>query len=65
MNGDHEPQPERLLKIDEVMERTSLSRSYIYALMKKDEFPKQRKLGHKCSRWGESAIEAWIRSVAA
>ena len=57
--------PERLLKISEVMARTSLSRSHIYALMKAGDFPPQRKLGHKCSRWVETEIDAWTRGIAA
>lgn len=59
------PQPVRLLKIAEVMHRTSLSRSTIYALIEKGKFPQQRKLGHKCSRWVESEIDAWTREIAA
>ena len=58
-------QPIRLLKINEVMDRTSLSRSTIYALIEKGKFPSQRKLGRKCSRWVESEIDAWTREIAA
>lgn len=55
--------PERLIKLSEVMARTSLSRAHIYALIKKGAFPIQRKLGNKCSRWLESEIDAWTRSL--
>lgn len=58
-------QPERLLKIDEVMRRTSLSRTHLYALIKRGEFPAQRKMGYKCSRWVESEIDAWVGKLAA
>ncbi len=58
-------QPIRLLKINEVIDRTSLSRSTIYALIEKGKFPSQRKLGPKCSRWVESEIDAWTREIAA
>lgn len=60
-----EQPPERLLKIGEVMARVSLSRSHIYALIERGDFPTQRKLGHRCSRWVESEIDAWTRGVAA
>lgn len=56
--------PVRLLKITEVMHRTSLSRSAIYERIEKGEFPRQRKLGHKCSRWVESEVDAWVNKVA-
>ncbi|NIJ15619.1 AlpA family phage regulatory protein [Sphingobium vermicomposti] len=58
-------QPERLLRIDEVMRRTSLSRTHLYALIKRGEFPAQRKMGYKCSRWVESEIDAWVGKLAA
>jgi prophage regulatory protein len=57
--------PERLIKITEVMERTSLSRSHIYTLIERGVFPAQRKLGHRCVRWVESEVDAWTRGVAA
>jgi len=57
--------PERLLKIDEVMRRTSLSRTHLYALIKRGDFPAQRKMGYKCSRWVESEIEEWVGKLAA
>ncbi|WP_103096443.1 AlpA family phage regulatory protein [Novosphingobium guangzhouense] len=57
-------QPERLLKISEVMDRTSLSRAHIYTLMSRGDFPAQRKLGHRCVRWVESEVDAWTRRVA-
>lgn len=57
--------PERLIKITEVMARTSLSRSHIYALIERGDFPAQRKLGHRCARWVESEVDAWTRGIAA
>ncbi|CDO35788.1 AlpA family transcriptional regulator [Novosphingobium sp. KN65.2] len=58
-------QAERLLKIGEVIERTSLSRSHIYALIERGDFPAQRKLGYKCSRWVEREVDAWLEKAAA
>lgn len=58
-------EPARLLRINEVIERTALSRSHIYALIKQDRFPAQRQLGRKCARWVEADIDAWIRDQAA
>lgn len=50
----------RLLRIEQVMEITALGRSTIYDRMKRGQFPERRKLGHRCSRWAESDITAWI-----
>lgn len=52
----------RLLRMADVMERTALSRSYIYARIKRGEFPKPLSLGHKCSRWTSDEIDAWVKS---
>lgn len=60
----HTPGNDRLITISEVMERTSLSRSYIHALVKKGQFPKQIKMGPKCSRWSEALIDKWIAEKA-
>ena len=51
-----------LLKIDDVMERTTLSRSTIYAMMKAGAFPKQIHLSERKSRWTNDDINAWIQS---
>jgi prophage regulatory protein len=50
----------RLLRIADVVEMTSFSRSYIYAKIRRGEFPKQISLGAKCSRWHPDDVEAWI-----
>ncbi|WP_227711036.1 helix-turn-helix transcriptional regulator [Novosphingobium ovatum] len=51
----------RLLRITDVMERTTLSRSYIYAKVRRGEFPAPISLGSKCSRWHVADVDAWIR----
>lgn len=58
------PQPERFLRINDVVARTALSRSHIYALVGREEFPAPRRLGAKCSRWIESEIDAWIAKAS-
>lgn len=53
---------ERLLRLDDVKDRTSLPQSTIYALMCKGEFPKNVKRG-KTALWLESEIDGYIRSL--
>lgn len=55
---------DRLLKIADVMSCTALSRSHIYTLISRGQFPAPRKLGPKCSRWVESEVAAWMRNAA-
>lgn len=50
----------RLLKLPEVIERTGLSRSTIYAQAGKGLFPKVVKLGLRSSAWVESEVDSWL-----
>lgn len=52
--------PDRFLRISDVVARTALSRSHIYNLIGRDQFPAPRRLGTRCSRWIESEVDAWI-----
>lgn len=50
----------RLIRRKEVQIKTGLWASSIYALMKKDEFPKPITLSTRRVAWIESDIEKWI-----
>ena len=50
----------RLLKVKNVIEITGVSRSHLYALAQKGEFPKQVKLTERSSAWVESEVQDWI-----
>jgi len=50
----------RLIKLKEVIEKTSLGRSTIYEFMTKGRFPKQVSLGAKSVAWLESEVDDWI-----
>lgn len=50
----------RLIKLKEVIEKTSLGRSTIYEYMTKGTFPKQVSLGAKSVAWLESEVDDWI-----
>tara|TARA_B100000700_G_scaffold190284_1_gene209713 strand:+ start:6256 stop:6501 length:246 start_codon:yes stop_codon:yes gene_type:complete len=51
---------EKFLRIREVQGFSGLSRSQIYALVAKGEFPKQIKVSEKASAWLLSELEAWM-----
>lgn len=53
---------ERLLRRNEVENRTGLSRATIYRRMDEATFPKQLKLSGNISVWRESEISNWIAS---
>lgn len=53
---------ESILRLPQVKQRTALSRSTIYALIKADSFPKQISLGPRAVGFLGSEIDAWIES---
>lgn len=53
---------ERLLRIDDVIGFTGLSRGSIYNYIKQGKFPKNRKFG-KSSFWSYNEVQQWIAGV--
>ena len=56
---------ERFLRITDVQAFCGLSRSQIYALVAKGEFPRQVKVSEKASAWLLSEWEAWMQKRVA
>ena len=52
----------RLLTLAEVIKRTSMSRSVIYAQMKAGVFPARVRVGARSVRWIEAEVHEFIRS---
>lgn len=52
----------RILRMPEVVARTGLSRSTIYARMSEGTFPPQISLGGRAVGWLETSIDEWIRN---
>ncbi|HGS5146677.1 helix-turn-helix transcriptional regulator [Vibrio diabolicus] len=50
----------RLIRLKEVIEKTGLSRAYVYKLMAAGSFPKSVSLGYRCVAWVESEVEDWV-----
>ena len=50
----------RLIKLDSVVEITTLSVPTIYRLMKNDQFPKQIMVSERSARWSESEVLEYI-----
>ena len=53
---------QQLLRITEVMARTTLSKRTIYRKMNEGTFPKSRRINNRTIAWVESEIEEWIES---
>jgi prophage regulatory protein len=52
----------RVIKISEVKDLTTLSNATIYRLIKLGEFPKQLKLAERSSGWLLEEINNWLES---
>lgn len=53
---------ERILRIKEVMARTGLKRTTLYAKINQGTFPRQLRISERCSGWRQSEIEEWLRN---
>lgn len=51
---------QKFLRLPAVKDYTGLSRSSIYALMEKREFPSQIKIGPRAVGWLDFEIEEWV-----
>lgn len=54
-----------VLDLRGVIELTTLSQSTIYAMAKKGEFPKQRRIGTNRVVWLRSEVVAWLEQKLA
>jgi prophage regulatory protein len=62
-NVEHErAQSGRLLRLPIVMDRTGLSRSGLYGLINREQFPAPVRLGDRAIAWREDEVAEWIAS---
>lgn len=54
------PVRQKLIRLPEVRQRVPLSRSMIYLLVSRGEFPKPVSLGRRSVAWVESEVDAWV-----
>jgi prophage regulatory protein len=54
--------PERILRLNAVLDRTGLTRSTLYRKVQAGTFPKQVKIAVRCAGWRESAVDEWMRN---
>ncbi|MGA9794057.1 MAG: AlpA family phage regulatory protein [Rhizomicrobium sp.] len=59
------PEPEKILRMRTVLDRTGLSRSTIYRKMREGTFPRQVEISEHSRGWRESTIHRWMADPAA
>jgi len=52
----------KIWRLPDVLEQTGLSRSTIYEMIGRDEFPRQVKLGSRAVGWISDDVFDWINS---
>ena len=53
---------EKHLRRPAVEDATGLSRSTIYEMMDRGDFPRPIRIGRRAVAWPESAVQAWLAS---
>jgi prophage regulatory protein len=56
---------QRILRCPEVVKTVGLSRSRIYDLIKRGEFPPPFPLGKRAVGWSSTAVERWVEEKVA
>jgi prophage regulatory protein len=54
--------PDRFLRLSDVLERTTLGKTQIYALIEAGAFPRWIPLSARRSAWSEREVTAWIET---
>lgn len=52
----------KLLRLPEVLEITALSRSGLYSLLSKGDFPQPIKLGERINAWRDDQLQEWLEA---
>ena len=53
---------DRFLRLNNVLDRTGLSRATLYRKIAAGTFPPQHKLAERCCGWRESEVNIWLRN---
>ena len=52
--------PDRLLRLQEVLAIVGVSRSTLYDMIGRGQFPKGVRVARRCVRWHESDVLEWV-----
>lgn len=50
----------KALRLPKVLEKTGLSRTHVYRLIQRGQFPKPTHLTERVSVWSEASIDNWL-----
>lgn len=61
MATQQDKQPTQFYRLPALKAKLGISGSHIWALVKKDKFPKPIKLSENCTAWNAEDVEAWAQ----
>jgi prophage regulatory protein len=54
--------PKRALRLDDVLTKVGISRTQLYRLIGRGQFPRQFHLSERTAVWDEAEIDAWLHT---
>jgi prophage regulatory protein len=54
--------PKRALRLNDVLTKVGISRTQLYRLISRGQFPRQFHLSERTAVWDEAEVDAWLRS---
>jgi prophage regulatory protein len=54
--------PRKALRINSVIERTGVSKTHLYRLIRDEKFPRPVKLSERVSVWDAALVDRWLSS---
>jgi prophage regulatory protein len=54
--------PLRLMRLNEVLDLTGLSRATLYRKIQAGTFPSQHKIAERCCGWRAGEVDVWLRN---
>ncbi len=62
LTGHADPKPKRALRLSGVLTKVGISRTQLYRLISRNQFPRQFHLSERITVWDEAEVDTWLRS---
>ena len=61
--SDHaNAKPKRALRLNDVLTKVGISRTQLYRLISRSQFPRQFHLSERTAVWDEGEVDAWLHT---
>ncbi len=62
LSGHADPKPKRALRLSGVLTKVGISRTQLYRLISRGQFPRQFHLSERTAVWDEAEIDTWLHA---